>query len=631
MKKKLNHPPKGKMFDKIIKKSIVKNMKNQTLTTIIIIILLLTYGCYQKSEHNDPFVEKNFNQLIHEYDPNINIGVVVKDLTDNKFLYKRNADRYFIPASNLKLFTTAAALIYLGPEFRYQTSLSTNAQGIQNHELNGDLYLQLNNDPTLTSTDLSDLFLTLKKRFDIRKIKGNLIITTPFLETNAYNPGWLLDDLNYGYAAPIGPFIIDQNQFSILINPNFINDKPAIINVFNHMPGMKIKNQLITVNGNTNCQVHYVMDDKNDLQITGCIEKQSNASYDDIAIRNPTYDLTNRLTYILKQHQVKIDGKIVYAKPVDRLSELAVHTSPNLSAILNTILKESNNTYAESILLTLGQHYFKKDDVSWQERVKAMTNILHEKMGIDFSKNKIVDGAGLSRYNLITPSQIIQLLQYVSNEFTLRYEFINALPVAGGYGTLKNTPPEIAGLLRAKTGSMSGITSLSGYLETEDKHLLAFAILINGFTDNSATYRALQYAICKFLISSSISKNKNFQLTQNSMPMNALQQQTHSKIEMDNIEKEIRQELKATNIGIFRDKNSITVTINSSQQEANLTKIFDIMNETHYQTIFLTYSNDNFSKPMLDLIHKLALKPIIKIQTEKSSILQIIFNYNNIE
>lgn len=84
-------------------------------------------------------------------------------------------------------------------------------------------------------------------------------------------------------------------------------------------------------------------------------------------------------------------------------------------------------------------------------------------------------------------------------------------------------------------------------------------------------------------------------------------------------------------IAIFRDKNSITVTINSSQQDNNLTKIFDIMNKTHYQTIFLTYSNNNLSKPMLDLIHKLALKPIIKIQVEKSPTIQIIFNYNNNE
>jgi D-alanyl-D-alanine carboxypeptidase/D-alanyl-D-alanine-endopeptidase (penicillin-binding protein 4) len=362
------------------------------------------------------------------------MGVAVQSMQTEKIYYIKNASSLFMPASNLKLFTAAAALLYLGPNYQYHTTLATE---------NNNVYLKFTGDPDLTSQQVKNLIWTLKLK-GIHTIKGNF-----YIDNNQYNgddlgSGWMWDDLPYCYAAPIDAIMIDHN-----------------------------------------CLIHFnTMPKDNDL-----------------ADQHPYHYARELIKLSLRDEGIKLTGKILPGNADNHATVIATQSSLPCRLLVKQMLKNSDNQIANSLLKTLGVDYYHQAG-NWNNGILAMQIILKQRYHIDFTQSRMVDGSGLSRYDLVTPAQTLQLLNSVYHDSLIATDFISALPIAGEDGTLKQrmTETSVNGHVRAKTGTMNGASSLSGYAYDNHHYVYAFVIFINNFVGHNRPMTDIEDSIAKFIV-----------------------------------------------------------------------------------------------------------------------------------
>lgn len=428
------------------------------------------------------FADRAVDQLINKISPNVNLGMIVVDLTSGETLYQRNANRLFIPASNMKLFSEAAALMALGPDYRFKNQLSVSQGQIQDGVLKGNLYLHLSGDPSFSHKELSHLLASLKD-WHIKSIQGNVIIDSALAGVDAYPPGWLTSDLSFSYGAPIAPLMLDTNRLSVIINPGSHNGAQAIVeldNVDKNSGAIVINNQATTKTNPKGCSLGLGLNQDNQLEVRGCIGIGQWAVQQRLAIKNPLVYAQGMIKAQLAKADIQLQGQVQLGKAPSGTLLLATEYSQPLSQLMADTLKPSDNLYADSLYLHAAAQ-LNGASVNWPEAQPVMKKFMQEQTGIDFSNAVFTDGSGLSRYNLVTPIQTISLLKYLHDHFPLSYEYIAALPISGRDGTLQKRfrEPSQQGFVRAKTGYMTGVNSLSGYLYTANGHTLAFAMHIN--------------------------------------------------------------------------------------------------------------------------------------------------------
>lgn len=418
-------------------------------------------------------------KLINRMNPHVNLGIVVVDLTSGETLYSRNAEHLFIPASNMKLFSEAAALMVLGPDYRFKNQLSTSANLVQQGVLQGDLYLHLSGDPSFSRADLRRLVASLKN-WNIQSIKGNVLIDSSLAAVPIYPPGWLSTDYSYSYGAPVAPLMIDSNRLTVTINPGGQDGDKAIIETSDGGSGIVINNHAQTKSLAKGCGVGMGLDKDNNLTVNGCIGIGQWAILQRISIKNPVKYAEGLIKSELAKAGIQFSGQVQLGKaPVGSMLLATVHSKP-LSQLMADTLKPSDNLYADSLYLHAAAK-LNGSPVNWDEAQPLVKHFLQQETAIDFSKAVFTDGSGMSRYNLVTPAQTIALLQFLYQRFPMSYEYIAALPISGRDGTLQKRfrIPTQQGFVRAKTGTMTGMNSLSGYMYTTNGHTLAFAMYIN--------------------------------------------------------------------------------------------------------------------------------------------------------
>lgn len=421
-------------------------------------------------------VEKQINQV----NPVLNIGILVTDITSGNILYQRNANRAYVPASNMKLFSDAAAMMILGPDYRFATTLSTDATTLADGVLNGSIFLQFSGDPSLTRKDLASLFSQLNT-WGIQQIQGDVVLSSNRSKLDAYAPGWMKQDLKYSYGAPLAPFILDENRITVTINPAHRSGMPPLIEFNTQNHSFSVHNHIKTQHGVKNCNIDFQLTKDNALTLTGCIDEKQAAIQQRLAIRNPLLYSQAVIQHQLNHFGVELKGNIISgAQPLNRF-ELANHLSKPVSELSRQALKRSDNLYADSLYLQAAEAR-QGAPVSWAQAHTLLKTFLQTQTGINMQSAKLIDGSGLSRDNLLTPKQTVDLLIFLHRRFPMAYEFISSLPVGSFDGTLYKRfhKTKKTGLIRAKTGTMTGVVSLSGYLYTSDAHTLAFAMFING-------------------------------------------------------------------------------------------------------------------------------------------------------
>lgn len=423
-------------------------------------------------------MEKNSkNQEKFSTPEEFNAGIYAKNLTTHQTIYEQNIERYYSPASNLKLFIAAAGLLQLGPDFSYQTSLSLDKTKIKNHTLHGDIILKFSGDPLFTQDDLANLLKHLQT-LGIKTITGNIVINHTAFDENPYADGWAHDQLHICYAGPINTINIDRNCFHFYLFPTKINSVTEIPEAYK-LP-CKIKNHSITQdNKNLPLSINY---DQSDHQfiLSGNLASHSRPQHFEVSIPNSLNYLSTLIKRNLNELNIQFLGKINenYHNAIsnDNLIQFT-HNSQKLSKLIRIMLKYSDNLIANSLFKTLGEYYYHTQG-SWTTGINAEKEILEKNIGLDPEKLFIYDGSGMSYYDFVTPEQTIKLLEYIYKNKLLNKYIIPALPTGHTDGTLAKRFPSLKSEVHAKTGSRRDVSALSGYIN-HCNQTIAFSFYLN--------------------------------------------------------------------------------------------------------------------------------------------------------
>ncbi len=426
-------------------------------------------------------------------------GIKIVSVNDGRILYERNADKLFHPASNTKLFTTATALHIFDSKFRCKTEFSIDGK-VNKHILRGNFVLKGFGDPLFTTDDLDSIINVLKKK-EITTIKGNLIGNESYFDDIPWGRGWMWDDEPDPDEAFISPITINDNAIDMIVSPAQQKGMPPSVQFKPQTSQCRIINNGVTTNDPSIPPLHVTRKrGENTFEITGRIEPKSLPQKFSFSVYQPPMFALRLLKERLQINGITVTGSLLLDSVTSSVSH-AVEFSHPIDSVIHRINKESDNIAAENILKILGAEYFHTLG-STESGLQVVREYLdHE--GIDTSAITLVDGSGVSFYNAVTPNTIVGLLirqHHNQRTFTRFYE---SLPIAGVDGTLhyrmRGTTAE--GNVHAKTGSLTGVSALSGYATTKSGTLLAFSFLSEYFPKDISDLRNLQDRMLEFLTS----------------------------------------------------------------------------------------------------------------------------------
>jgi D-alanyl-D-alanine carboxypeptidase/D-alanyl-D-alanine-endopeptidase (penicillin-binding protein 4) len=433
-------------------------------------------------------------------------GVLVVSLDSGKILFQHNADKLMQPASNAKLYTAALALDRLGPDYRIKTSFYAAAKPGSDGVLHGDLIVYGRGDPSFSARfNDGDYKKALQPAVDafraagIKQIDGDLVGDESFFRGPPYGSDWTWDDLQNYYGAPASALSFQDNVIDLLFTPGETVGAPCQILTMPATTFVTFSNRTETAetNGRARIQIYRPLG-RNLAYVWGRVPLGSTGQADAVSVNDPALWFVTMLKEALAQNGIVVSGAVRQMNWLDRettpldlskLAEVASVQSPPLAEIVKRTLKPSENLYAQLLLLQVGAKAVESSDESdsstEQAGVAEMRKFLRL-AGIDPGLALLDEGSGLSRACLVTPGATVKLLRFVSHH-RHRDAFIDALPIAGVDGTLRNrfkgTPAE--GNVRAKTGSLGYVDTLSGFLTDAGKEKLIFSIMLDNYRETS--------------------------------------------------------------------------------------------------------------------------------------------------
>lgn len=405
-------------------------------------------------------------------------GIVVRGLNATNQLYNRDGDRLLIPASNVKLITTAVALRHLGGAMRLRTSVY-RLPSIGN---TANLLVVGRGDPSLTTIQLQAIAQQLKQRGE-RQI-GQISFDDGYFRGEQTNSDWEWGDLSTDYAPAINGLMLGQNALALNISPQQVGMPLNYTWTDPSLTSWQVDNQTITTTDDRDNSVKAIaVFGKPVLRLTGKLAKTAQPIKLDLPVLNPAASFSGAFRRSLALAGINVSStRLVLGQNPINLPEIAAINSPPIGELINETNQQSNNVYAEILLRSIGrthpQHYTSTEETSMLG-IALVKQRLTE-LGVDPQAYYLRDGSGLSRHNLVAPSAFVQILSAMA-KLPEGQLYRDSLPVAGMSGSLKNRlKGTIAqGIVRAKTGSMSGVVSLSGYINPPKYSPLVFSIILN--------------------------------------------------------------------------------------------------------------------------------------------------------
>ncbi|GBC82030.1 D-alanyl-D-alanine carboxypeptidase [bacterium HR10] len=441
-------------------------------------------------------------------------GILVESLDRGRVLVQHDAHQLFTPASNVKLYTTAAALVRLGPDFRFRTSVYAQAPPDERGHLEGDVILYGRGDPNLSTRTLTGGYLTpfysladQLVRAGVREIFGDIVGDESYFVGPRLGVGWEWDDLQWYYGAEVSALSVDDNFVDLIVRPGEREGEPVRVILSPPSSYLTIVNRAVTTAVGTAQQIAIERGlQDNVLEIRGTMPQESLGYRAAIAVHHPALYAAALFREALLRRGIRVHGRAVAvdwkerrARPLDlsRMVELAYVESPPLREEIRVLNKISQNLHAELLLRVLGAEL--KGEGSDEKGLEVIWEFLAE-IGARTSGVRIRDGSGLSRLNLIAPATTVDLLRFMD-----RHEygaiFRESLPIAGTDGTLerrmRGTPAE--GNVRAKTGTLAYTYTLSGYVTTVRGERLVFSVMVNHHTGEAAHALAALNELCATL------------------------------------------------------------------------------------------------------------------------------------
>ncbi|MEN6605417.1 MAG: D-alanyl-D-alanine carboxypeptidase/D-alanyl-D-alanine-endopeptidase [Bryobacteraceae bacterium] len=444
-------------------------------------------------------------------------GIQIVDARTGEALYARASDHYFVPASNTKLFSTALALSRLGPDHRFRTRvLARNAPDAAGR-VRGDLILLGGSDPTLSARavpykkgpiqgdPLAAIEELARSCFErgLRVVEGDI---TGDDSTYAWEPapdGWTQDDATWEYGAPVSALTLNDNAFSLILRPGAHAGDPARVRLNPEIEYYYIDNRVRTEAGvEPRVEIERRPGSK-ELRLTGAVTPGWKGETEILAVDDPALFAAAAFRQALARLGVRITGQSAarhrfagdaVERKYDGYIELASRTSPPLAEVLRIINKVSQNLHAELVLREVGRAR-RGDGAGREAGLKELEAFLTE-AGVDKNEYRFEDGSGLSRLTLVTPETVVKLLLHMYRG-PQRNAWVSLMPVGGEDGTLaKRFSGNPAGSrVHAKTGSLSHVSGLSGYLDTPSG-VRIFSILVNNYRGTADEIRAAIDKIC---------------------------------------------------------------------------------------------------------------------------------------
>lgn len=442
-------------------------------------------------------------------------GIFVMSMKDGRVLYSRNGDQLFTPASNMKIYTTAAALDLLGADYRWRTSVYVDKQLDEGGVIDGSLTLFGRGAPDLNSYGKKGLLSLADQLYQrgVRRVSGNIIGDESHFRGELFGLGWQWNDLQWYFGAEPSALTIDENSLELKIAPAERVGSPASLTLNRETYYLHLINNTMTVarDATTTIGINRGLSDR-ELRVWGDFPNGGRAFTAYLSVPNPALWAATLFRKALITRGIRVDGearsrdfRVADSEKFDsqKAVEIASESSGTLGEIVRQTNKESNNLYAELILRTLGKERGasvpdpdprKNRERGDDEAGTAVVKSWLDQNGIPSQALAIRDGSGLSRLDLVTPETTARLLVAIARTASATV-FQDSLPIAGRDGTLGPRLSREAGRVFAKTGTLTYIHTLSGYATTERNEVLTFSIFCNDATGHSSPVRVIDQIV----------------------------------------------------------------------------------------------------------------------------------------
>ncbi|HEY2351209.1 MAG TPA: D-alanyl-D-alanine carboxypeptidase/D-alanyl-D-alanine-endopeptidase [Candidatus Acidoferrum sp.] len=426
-------------------------------------------------------------------------GLMIADAETGETLYEQNTAKYFVPASNMKLFTTALALDKLAQDFRFHTTLESTGAITPEGQLSADLVLVGRGDPNLSNRKFP---FNLKEEFDgppekglaeladklvakgVKSISGDVVGDDSYFPRERYPNGWEIDDMVWEYGAAISALVVNDNTATLTLTLGQAAGDAVQAQVSPRTQDFIVDNRVTTSAAGVKADLTLTREPGAHLVIvSGTLPEKSAPRKLVLSIEEPALNAAKMLKALLEERGVKVDGnararhETVAATEGSAPTMLAEHVSIPLGDSVKLVNKISQNLHAEVLLRAA-----MRQTATWStpDELMKFAADFYSKTGINAEDVMQTDGSGLSRHDMVTPRAVVALLRYAQTQLWFE-SYYASLPVAGIDGTLeermKNTPA--AGRVHAKTGSVEHVRTMSGFAETAGGRRLVFSFLSN--------------------------------------------------------------------------------------------------------------------------------------------------------
>ncbi|MBN1336405.1 MAG: D-alanyl-D-alanine carboxypeptidase/D-alanyl-D-alanine-endopeptidase [Deltaproteobacteria bacterium] len=445
----------------------------------------------------DPYAAL-LDPIVHDPSLGKALGAVhLVDVTSSSEVYAFNADSPMLPASTMKIVTSAAALRVLGPAWRFDTDILHDGELDAEGVLSGNLYVRGQGDPSLVVERLWKMVLELRLR-GVREVKGNVFFDGSFMDTDSGVPGWdKTEDQEEApsYYPALGPLSLNFNTVAIWIGPGPDLGSPARLEIETSSPAVVVENEVVTSGHRTRRSIRVerrVEDRKTIFEVRGQVPAGSTARPTYRAVADATAWFEGAFATLCREADIRVKGRYTEGKtPED--AEMLVHgESPPLGVILQDLNKHSNNFMAEQVLKAMGAVAHGAPGTTGKG-LRVVEEYLAS-LGLPAEEYRFANGSGLSRKTTLRAEHLTAVLVDMWKDRLVAPEFLASLSIGGRDGTLRSRfrDDDLKGRIRGKTGSLNGVQCLAGYVEAPDGAVYAFAFLVNDVSGPLSRVRRVQ-------------------------------------------------------------------------------------------------------------------------------------------
>ncbi|WP_432798114.1 D-alanyl-D-alanine carboxypeptidase/D-alanyl-D-alanine endopeptidase [Poriferisphaera sp. WC338] len=487
---------------------------------LLVTMMMLTTANFAEDAKQAGTIKEKLDKIFNDskYD-NAFWGVRVEDAAGN-VVYHKNGQKQFMPASNMKVFTSAAVLDTLGEDYRYETRVDSLGT-VRNGALNGDLIIVGSGDPSLGAWHPDDksgsarLFAKWARevrKAGITRVHGRIIGDGRIFTKEYYNGDWVISDVPYWYAAGTSGLAIEENAFRVYISPGRKEGDPAKLRVVPQTDYFKVVNQTKTVAAgkDTTADVVWRAPESNVIYVSGNVAIDRKTYRERGTVWNSPLYAAHMFKAALEKEGIEVGGKAINVlslqkrelEGIDYAQRKAVvtHFSEPLSELVKQVNKISHNLFADQMYRTLAVETGRKG--SYAGGAEAVKDWM-KRIGVpNYGQAMIFDGSGLARRNHYQPQQMTHILRYMATKSLAKKAFYDSLPVGGVDGSLwKRMKQEgVKGKVHAKTGYIGYVRTLSGYIDAEPgKPKYIFSFMCNHYTVPTREVNESQNNACAVL------------------------------------------------------------------------------------------------------------------------------------